>query len=175
MWGRMLPPVYRIFWHEPYSSQQQWSGCLMNANNSIKETELQMKGEKKIANFPLKSVPNFLAYGGWKIKIHYIKSKSYRLLFLEHFKLETFVAEQFVSFLSLCTLPSIQQYHLWLCSIPSLLYFRSLSAFGSLPACVMATSMRCRLQSIIQSLKSLQSSGPTQTWKVTLGSLSRYT
>lgn len=48
----------------------------MNADNSIKETELQIKGEKKIANFPLKSVPNLLAYGEEKIKIQYIKLKS---------------------------------------------------------------------------------------------------
>lgn len=63
----------------------------MNANNCIRETELQIRGEEKIANFPLKSVPNLLAYRRQKIKIHYIKSKSYRLLFLEHFELETFV------------------------------------------------------------------------------------
>lgn len=50
----------------------------MNADNSTKETELQIKGEEKIANFSLKSVPNFLAYGGQKIKIQYIKSKSNR-------------------------------------------------------------------------------------------------
>lgn len=36
----------------------------MNADSSIKETELQIKGEEKIVNFPLKSVPNLLAYGG---------------------------------------------------------------------------------------------------------------
>lgn len=48
----------------------------MNTDNSIKETELQIKREEKIANFPLKSAPNLLAYGGWKIKIQYIKSKS---------------------------------------------------------------------------------------------------
>lgn len=101
-----------FFFNEPYSSQQQWCGCLISANNFIRETELQIRGDKKIANFHLKSVPYLLAYRGRKIKIHYIKSKSYRLLFLEHFELETFAAEQFASFLPLCTLPSIQQY-LW--------------------------------------------------------------
>lgn len=110
VWGRMLHPVYRFFFfNEPYSSQQQWCGCL----SFIRETELQIRGDKKIANFHLKSVPYLLAYRGRKIKIHYIKSKSYRLLFLEHFELETFAVEQFASFLPLCTLPSIQKYHLW--------------------------------------------------------------
>lgn len=71
----------------------------MNAGNSTRETELQIRGEEKIANFPLKAVPNLLVHGGRKIKMQHMKSKSYRLLFPEHFELETVVVGQLLFFL----------------------------------------------------------------------------
>lgn len=61
----------------------------MNADNSVRETELQIWGEEKIANFPLKTVPNLPVHGGRKIKMQHMKSKSHSLLFPVCFELET--------------------------------------------------------------------------------------
>ena len=84
----------------------------MNADNSKRETELQIRGEEKIASFPLKAIPNLLVHGGRKIKMQHMKLKSYRLLFPVHFQLEMVAVAQLVSFVPLCTLHSFRRYHL---------------------------------------------------------------
>lgn len=73
----------------------------MNADNSTRETELQIRGEEKIANLPLKAVLNLLVHGGRKIKMQHMKSKSYRLLFPAHSEFETVIVGQLVSCLPL--------------------------------------------------------------------------
>jgi len=70
----------------------------MNADNSTRETEPQIRGEEKTANVPLKAVPNLLVHRGSKIKMQHMKPKSYRLLFPARLNSKWLLLDNFSSF-----------------------------------------------------------------------------